>query len=191
MTSRRGASTSLTPCRDQDRGQNAAGERRGPAPPRVGSAALTRQPAGTQAVDHELDRERGQRNPEDLRQDVDPGSPEELLDPGRRKECQIHDGNVDKDHRRDCAVGDKARLRPGQQDDGGDCARPGDQRDGQRKDRRVMARIGAPGSVPFAPVLPPLEKHVERGQEEQQAPGDAKGRERDADEKRRDPLPVR
>ena len=64
----------------------------------------------------------------------------------------------------------------GEKDGGGDRARPGDQRDGERKDRDVADVVGLRdlGAL-LLPVLTPLEDHLEGDVEEQHAAGDAEG----------------
>ena len=77
----------------------------------------------------------------------------------------------------------EAGLLPDQQDHRGDGPRPGNQRDRQRKDRRIVALVlfGVVGlSLPA--FRAPLEQHVERREEQQHPAGDAKGGHGNADE---------
>ena len=61
---------------------------------------------------------------------------------------------------------------------------PGDQRDGERKDRDVADAVGLRhlGAL-LLPVLTPLEDHLEGDEEEQHAAGDAKGVDGDAEDR--------
>ena len=110
---------------------------------------------------------------------VAPSSRSTIPRPGRTASHRHHRQHLGDGQHRGRAT--RARRAAAQQDHRRDGPRPRDQRRRQRKDRGVVgASLGL--GLALAPLRPPLEQHVERGQEQKRPAGDAERRHRDADE---------